>query len=109
MRTSLQAIAAVLAAGVFFAAACLAYLCMHFAPTSGLRDWGATRLALLLLLGPTGFKEVLVAGGILILLRQRPALAAVPAGRGRRSRLGESANRHLLGDDGEACLWPHWY
>ena len=106
MRTSIQAILTVLAAGTFFAAVYLAYLCMYLAPTRGLRDWGATRWWFLLLLGPAGFREVFGFAGMAMLLFRRPALAPVPAYRGRRSRLGESAVRLPLGDDGEACLWP---
>jgi hypothetical protein len=106
MRMSVQAILTVLAAGVFFAAVYMAYICMYLGPTSSLRDWGATRWWLLLLIGPAGFKEAIGAGGMAMLLYQRPALAPVPAARGRRSRLGKSANRLPLGDDGEACLWP---
>lgn len=109
MRTSVQAIITVLSAGIFIAAVYLAYLCMCLGPTSGLRDWGATRWGLLLLLGPAGFREVFGFAGMAMLLFRRPALAQVPAYRRRRSSLRESAKGLPLGDDGETCLRPNSY
>ena len=109
MRTSAQAFATVLAVGTFFAAVYLTYLCMYLAPTSRLRHWGATRWWVLFLLGPAWAKEIFGFGGVARLHYQQlaPALAPVPAARGRQLRRGEPANRLPFGDDGEEWRWPH--